>query len=225
MFSKVGLIVLAALGFTVASPTIRNAEQRISYTSDPENIAYAQNLERIIADGVTGNTTIGTELEKRVDPYCTFLDGNGDPHQNPRHTQISRTGTCGSGPCSISLTAGQTETYSWSWGLNPPGSWINGGFAVSESEQVSESFTCNGTPGETICIWSTLQTTAYTVANYDEGRFDSCGRQVGTSIIFSPNTCFNTPSYYCVGGANNCRTKDQFYYDTANAPAGGPPTC
>lgn len=224
MLSKSGLILLASVWLAVASPTVKNLDTRqtVSHTSDPRNIAYAKKLEQVIAEGVTGNTTDSSELEKR-EPYCVLLDGNGNPHQNTRHTQISRTGTCGSGDCTISLTSGKSETYAWTWGLNPPGYWINGGFSVSSSETESEEFTCTGKAGETICIWSEIETTAYTVTNHEEGHFSTCGPVVDTSIIWSPNECFNTPKYYCVVGT--CRNKNDLYYDTADAPAGGPPTC
>lgn len=222
MLFQTGLILLAAAELAMTSPIVRD-EAHLSYTSDPRNIAYTQELERIIADGVTGNTT-DTGLEKRA-AYCVLREGDGNPHQNPRHTQISRTGTCGNAGCSVSLTAGNTETYESTWSLNPPSYWINAGFTVEKSIMQSEAFTCNGNPHETICIWSVVGTTAYTVGNYDRGSFDTCGALAYTSIIFSPNECNNTPNYYCVAGASNCRTLNQFYYDTNNAPATAAPTC
>lgn len=115
--------------------------------------------------------------------------------------------------------------FSWGWSGSAPANWNSGGFAVSQyqtdPDPDSIAYTCNGGPNEAICMWAEIQTTAYTVNNYND-KDGECGEYESTSILFSPNTCNNKPAYYCVAGP--CSQIPQFY-DTENAPAGGPAEC
>ncbi|KAI5357779.1 hypothetical protein Slin14017_G117920 [Septoria linicola] len=149
--------------------------------------------------------------------------GNGDPHQNPYQQQVTQSLRCGpGGGCSVSIS--HSHSISWTASANAAYGWISGGFSVSESYSTGRTYTCNGNAGGDVCIWYSYGVTAYTVRStqcyYYNGQASMC-RDLGTRVLFSPNNC-QQGSPYCVRGSA-CRSENQGYYVTANAPAGGPP--
>ncbi|RBA17472.1 hypothetical protein FPRO05_02196 [Fusarium proliferatum] len=167
----------------------------------------------------------GAELEKRQ-TFCsgwftrTRLVGDGDPHQNYYHKQLSENIDCANAAsCSVGQTDSVSYTIGWTASAGgPSGNWISGGFSVSESWTTGNSYTCNGGKGETICIWYNIAHTAYTVQEYTK---NTCTEGSGGTpyVIYSPNESNRGGGYYCVIGT--CRSKGDGYWDY-NGRAGGP---
>ncbi|KAH7263798.1 hypothetical protein BKA59DRAFT_490108 [Fusarium tricinctum] len=150
----------------------------------------------------------------------TDLVGNGDPHQNYFHKQLSETINCGNAQ-SCSVGQSQTESFSIGFTLSAGGggdNWISGGFSVTKSWTTGNSYTCSGGPGETICIWYNIAHTAYTVQDITS---NPCTGSKTSSpyIMFSPNQNNVGGGYYCVVGT--CRAKGDGYWDYSGR-AGGP---
>ncbi|KAF5628128.1 uncharacterized protein FTJAE_9003 [Fusarium tjaetaba] len=167
----------------------------------------------------------GTELEKRQ-TFCsgwftrTTLVGDGDPHQNYFHKQLSENINCASAAsCSVGQTDSTSYTIGWTATVSSPGGgWISGGFGVSESWTTGNSYTCNAGKGETVCIWYNIAHTAYTVQEYTK---NTCTEGHGGTpyVMYSPNENNKGGGYYCVIGT--CRSKGEGYWDY-NGRAGGP---
>ncbi|KAF4426135.1 hypothetical protein F53441_14140 [Fusarium austroafricanum] len=149
------------------------------------------------------------------------LVNDGDPHQNYFHKQLSENINCANAQ---SCSVGKTDSESFTIGFTvsaggPAATWMSGGFSVSESWTTGNSYTCNGGPGETICIWYNIAHTAYTVQEWSS---NPCGGGHASSkpyIMFSPNANNKGGGYYCVVGT--CRSKGEGYWDY-NGRAGGP---
>ncbi|KAF5975483.1 hypothetical protein FCOIX_7669 [Fusarium coicis] len=167
----------------------------------------------------------GGELEKRQ-TFCsgwftrTTLVGDGDPHQNYFHKQLSENINCANAAsCSVGQTDSTSYTIGWTAGASSPGGgWISGGFSVSESWTTGNSYTCNAGKGETVCIWYNIAHTAYTVQEYTK---NTCTEGKGGTpyVMYSPNENNKGGGYYCVIGT--CRSKGEGYWDY-NGRAGGP---
>ncbi len=148
-------------------------------------------------------------------PACTvstILVGNGNPHQNGLHKQVSEPIQCSSDAgCSVSHLTSYTIGYSASATI---AQWIGGGFSVSESFTTGNTYTCNGNPGDTVCVWVNLAHTAYTVQNFNSGE---CTPDPGPGTPFvlkSPNKNNAGGDYYCVIGSG-CGTNGQSYWDNS----------
>lgn len=116
--------------------------------------------------------------------------------------------------CSVSHLTSHTVGWSASAGI---AQWITGGFSVEKSVTTGDTYTCNGNPGDEVCVWVNIPHTAYTVQDVNE----NCGGPEGDNkVIKSPNTNWDSPTgYYCVVGT--CRSEGQSYWDN-NGRAGGP---
>ncbi|KAK4500860.1 hypothetical protein PRZ48_009052 [Zasmidium cellare] len=160
-----------------------------------------------------------------VDPVTgcfkhTVLVGDGDPHQNYFNIQVTENLDCGQGGTGCSVSHLNSHTLMWS--VNPGviiDEWITGGFAVGESYTTGDTYTCDAAPGQTVCVWSKIAYTAYTVHNGQSG--PNCGGSIDTSpfVLKSPNSG-DAGSYYCVYGSA-CRSDGQGYWDDTGR-AGGP---
>ncbi|KAF9761351.1 hypothetical protein IL306_003848 [Fusarium sp. DS 682] len=169
--------------------------------------------------------TRGAELEERQYQCSSWvtntrLVGNGDPHQNYFHKQLSENINCGNAQ---SCSVGKTDSESFTIGFTvsaggPAATWISGGFGVSESWTTGNSYTCNGGPGETICIWYNIAHTAYTVQDVTTNPCTG-SKESSPYVMFSPNENNSGGGYYCVVGT--CRSKGEGYWDY-NGRAGGP---
>ncbi|KAM0345650.1 hypothetical protein ACHAPU_006304 [Fusarium lateritium] len=158
---------------------------------------------------------------------CKILTGTspvdgGDPHQNFFHKQLSEVVNCGSAQsCSVGNTQSKSYTIGWTATFTPA-SWISGGFSVSESWTTGNTYSCNGGPGEDICVWYNTAHTAYTAINRE---YDTCGTGSGwvnvgdNFVIYSPNESNRGGGYYCVVGT--CRAQGDGYWDYSGR-AGGP---
>lgn len=143
---------------------------------------------------------------------CKYeLVGNGDPHQNYFHKQVTENINCGSAAsCSVSKLTSYTISYS----VNAGGAvgFITGGFAVSESWTSGESYSCTGTPGEDLCVWVNIAHTAYTVKLPSDASTACTNQPYGPLVMESPNTDNEGGGYYCVTGSA-CRGLGQGYWE------------
>ncbi|KJZ73726.1 hypothetical protein HIM_06844 [Hirsutella minnesotensis 3608] len=146
------------------------------------------------------------------------LVGDGNPHQNWLHKQISENMDCGDGSCSVGYT--QSTSYTITATLSAAYEWFSGGFSVSYSEATGQSYTCNGNPNQRVCSWYSMAHTAYTAR---ETTFNQCGTTStgGQYIIWSPNKENRHGNHYCVRG-NYCRNKGDEYWDKSDKMPGGP---
>ncbi|PNP84215.1 hypothetical protein FNYG_02903 [Fusarium nygamai] len=152
----------------------------------------------------------------------TSLVGDGDPHQNYFHKQLSEVVNCGTAQSS-SVGNSQSVSYNIGWAATlTPVSWISGGFPVSESWNTGNTYTCTGSAGEDVCVWYNTAHTAYTVQNKERdscavgGGWDSAGDPF---VMYSPNESNRGGGYYCVIGT--CRAQGDNYWDYSGR-TGGP---
>ncbi|KAG7007337.1 hypothetical protein G7Y79_00010g028380 [Physcia stellaris] len=165
------------------------------------------------------------ELKKRqyfqedCSPEVTLV-GDGNPHQNYFHQQLSENIDCSGDaqPCSVGESDSQSFTVGWSITTGPDDleGWISGGFDVSETWTTGNTYNCGVAPGQVGCIWYKTAHTAYTVHRVAP---DFCGIPSSPSVIRGPNTNNAGGGYYCVIGT--CRSKGEGYWDSYQ-PAGGP---
>jgi hypothetical protein len=159
--------------------------------------------------------------QKGVQPCeeWTELIGDGNPHQNYLHKQMSEDETCDpSHTCAVSYTNGGSVSWSISGGAG--WEWISGGFDVSSDWSWDNTYTCSGDPGDVVCVWYNIAHTAYTVRKGFRG--DCLDVDTTPYVMFSPNSNNVGAGYYCVVGAQFCRNINAQYWDY-NGPAGGPP--
>ncbi|ORX35461.1 hypothetical protein BD324DRAFT_652587 [Kockovaella imperatae] len=145
--------------------------------------------------------------------------GNGDPHQNYWHVQLSESITC-SQDAGCQVGQSQTTSITVDWSLASAADiteWFTAGFDVSESWTTGNSYTCDGNAGETVCIWQNVAHTAYSVM---EEEINNC---VGVTsshagVIRSPNSNNQGGGFYCVVGT--CGDQGDGYWEAGCA--GGP---
>lgn len=168
-------------------------------------------------------TSIVNGLPQSVDtvgpPICdptTVLVGDGDPHQNYLHVQATDTIDCGEAVCSVSALS--SHTIGWTATIEDPFEWISGSFAVMESYTTGGTYTCQGNPGQSICVIRAVAHTAYTVQDTTGGT--DCGAGSPSYVMKSPNT--NDEGYVYICKTSECGSNGDQYWDTDNAPVGGP---
>ncbi|KAF4556474.1 Hypothetical protein D9617_1g083520 [Elsinoe fawcettii] len=174
-------------------------------------------------------TSLSTTLALPLDPRqerCMLRHvtqervGDGDPHQNFYHIQLTRDLTCEPTlSCNIGRTEAEGMSVGFSFNIAPDAAlgWIDGGFSVEKSWEVGETQTCDGGPGDNVCLWQRVQHTAYTVRD----KYTSPCGTVGYGkpyVIRSPNK--EQRGSYCV--RNHCQVKGYGYWESFdNAPVGG----
>ncbi|KAF2828371.1 hypothetical protein CC86DRAFT_465212 [Ophiobolus disseminans] len=148
------------------------------------------------------------------------LTGNGNPHQNYFHKQLSENIFCGASP---SCLVGQSKSESFSIGFSTSGSadgWFSAGFDVQKSWTTGNDYQCYGAAGDTVCVWYNTAHTAYTGRPYTVNSCDPGRRIYRKEIIMkSPNKANRGGGYYCVVGT--CRAQGDGYWDDSGR-AGGP---
>ncbi|PHH74765.1 hypothetical protein CDD80_2863 [Ophiocordyceps camponoti-rufipedis] len=132
------------------------------------------------------------------------LVGNGNPHQNWLHKQISENMDCGDGTCTVGWI--QTTSFTITATLGAAFTWTSGGFNVQWSRATGNSYMAH---------------TAYTVRAVETG---ACQRTWKSHpfIIWSPNRNNAGGGHYCVRGSY-CRNLGDHYWDMAAHTPGGPP--
>ncbi|WEW61260.1 hypothetical protein PRK78_006750 [Emydomyces testavorans] len=164
-----------------------------------------------------GDKAVRLIEESRCGPTKTERYGDGDPHQNYYHMQVSDVLDCTNGQCGVTRSHEFSIGYSVSVNV---GDWISGGFGVEKTYTEAKEYQCQGQPGESVCVWVSLAHTAYTVSDVQRGLGTDCERVGPLSVMRSPNSGFKGSHYYCV--RNNCRNEGDGYWQTAYAPKGGP---
>ncbi|KAK3938466.1 hypothetical protein QBC46DRAFT_440464 [Diplogelasinospora grovesii] len=159
------------------------------------------------------------ETAMRTD--TTFMIGDGDPHQNFFHQQVSQNMNCAAADrCSIETGKDTSFSIGW-WASADALSWLSGGFSVEQTWEVTESWKCDGQRDQTVCVWCSNGYTSYRVRN--EWKNVDCGDSYlgDPFIMYSPNTDNPGGGNYCVIGDQYCRSQGAGYWDY-NTRAGGP---
>ncbi|KAH7397728.1 hypothetical protein BKA64DRAFT_623698 [Cadophora sp. MPI-SDFR-AT-0126] len=144
--------------------------------------------------------------------------GDGDPHQNYLHTQLSENINCGAAAqCEVSRESARTYAVNFSWG-GSFGGWTSAGFAVEQSTTTGEAYGCTALSYQTVCIWYSNAHTAYSVQTREHNQ--CYGDQWGERyVLVSPNIHNVGGSYYCVVGT--CRFQSANWMQR-DGRAGGP---
>lgn len=111
--------------------------------------------------------------------------------------------------CSTEYSTEYSIEYSVS--IDAGSEWISGGFSVAETWTTGNTYTCDGNPGDTVCVWANIAHTSYTVmGNYTSPCFvDTYPSELYT--IQSPNVNNAGGGYYCVVGY--CRNNGDEYWE------------
>lgn len=154
-------------------------------------------------------------------PPMTVKVGDGDPHQNSFEIQVTDNLNCGAGTESCTITKLTSHTVGWTFTGGPSIAtgklWTAAGFAVTDSYTTGESYSCAAPPGQTVCVWSHIAFTAYTVVTYTPNGCDS--KDTEPYVMKSPNANEVGSYFYCVtGGA--CRSNGQGYWVNEGRPGG-----
>lgn len=164
----------------------------------------------------TRNVT-GVEDTPRPCQIAVELVGDGDPHQNYLHIQITEPMACGPNDnCYVEHQTAETVGWSVNGGIDH---WISGGFAVEQSWTIGAAYGCHSDGADKVAVWHKVAHTAYTARNRYRG---DCGHyDEGHYIIWSPNHDNRGGEYYCVRGSGYVRNKGDQYWDYSGR-AGGP---
>ncbi|KAF2022625.1 hypothetical protein EK21DRAFT_82865, partial [Setomelanomma holmii] len=152
-----------------------------------------------------------TPVQQPDTPSQTFrLLGDGDPHQNYYHKQLSEVISCGTAPsCAAGYEVSRSYTIGFSAGISAD-SWISAGFDLQESWTTGNEYTCYGGPGDSV----------YTVRNWAQNTCNSTPRRYSDNLVMkSPNKANRGGGTYCVIGT--CRAQGDAYWDNTGR-AGGP---
>lgn len=90
-------------------------------------------------------------------------------------------------------------------------SWISGGFAVEESIETGNDYTCEGKTGEDVCVWYNVAYTGYTVADWTYNSCTGSHQDTVPYVIWSPNSNNGHGNYYCATG-DECATQGDGYW-------------
>ncbi|KAL4893757.1 hypothetical protein BDV59DRAFT_207539 [Aspergillus ambiguus] len=181
-----------------------------------EAIQVVDTFPMPLDEGNSTSTILINNLEKRQTGACSMWSpatrrvGDGNPHQNYWHKQLS----------SCSVGALQSKSYTIGWTASATAAqWITGGFAVQASWTTGLNYGCTGHAYETVCLWYNTAHTAYTVQS---GLYNQCTgfspNNGGNFVMFSPNQNNKGGGYYCVVGT--CRSQGQNYWDKSGRPGG-----
>ncbi|KAK4119692.1 hypothetical protein N657DRAFT_603964 [Parathielavia appendiculata] len=153
---------------------------------------------------------------------ATIMVGNGNPHQNPLHIQLSEPMQCGQSSCEVGYSQARSFTVGWTASLSAA-QWISGGFSVESTIETGNQHVCHGQAHEYFAIWKNQAQTAYTVQN---ALYNACtGMHPSGShfVMWSPNRDNRGGNYYCVYGRQYVRWIGDRWLDTAPHTPGGPP--
>ena len=128
-----------------------------------------------------------------------------------QHTQVTDTIVCGSATCSASQL--EEHTFGVEIGAGIDADSVGGLSASVVNEWTSGTeYQCQGAPGQTVCTWVK---TAYTVfeLGYENTAFPEDADCGSDSEAKFPNADNAGGDYYCVVGAQYCRSKDSAYWE------------
>ncbi|KAK3905792.1 hypothetical protein C8A05DRAFT_41308 [Staphylotrichum tortipilum] len=147
--------------------------------------------------------------------------GDGNPHQNPLNVQVSQPMGCQQGTCSVGYSMITSFTIGWSAGASAAG-WISGGFAVEQSVETGQQYSCEFGPGSYFAVWKKVGQTAYTVQNWDLNQCTGAHKSGGPFVMWSPNSHNKGMWFYCVSGRQYVRWLGDRWLDTDPGMPGGP---
>ncbi|MCJ1230185.1 hypothetical protein MMC12_006857 [Toensbergia leucococca] len=138
-----------------------------------------------------------------IEAPITSLVSDGNPHFNGLQKQVSELLSCGTEGCQVTQLT--SYTIGWSISIGTKFDFIDIGGDVEKSWTTGDSYTCNGGPGDTICVWVNLQHTAYTVWT------DWCYTDPNPYVVKAPHKDNWGGKYYCVVGT--CRNNGDEYWN------------
>ncbi|KAH6663832.1 hypothetical protein B0J14DRAFT_253594 [Halenospora varia] len=152
-------------------------------------------------------------------PSCTpILDtqrvGDGSPQNWWLKKQISETIECGdTKSCSTGFSNSESFTISADIG-GPLNKWIDAGFSVQKTKETGNQYSCDGVPGDTVCIWYQMAHIQYTVKNVQKAADASCGKDTESApfSITSPTKNNEGGKYSCMTG-KKCKSKGSQYWE------------
>ncbi|KAM7199937.1 hypothetical protein V8F33_004111 [Rhypophila sp. PSN 637] len=149
-----------------------------------------------------------SDLEKRqrvceITSKETYCIEDGNPHQNPKHIQVSVSQKCSERACTVGFGEGRSIAVSWTAGLSI-GGWISGGFAVEQTHHTGTYSECNGEPWDWMAVWKAVAQAAYTVETKVTNRCAPDGYS-GHYVMWSPNQYNRGGYFYCVYGERYVR--------------------
>ncbi|KAF4439172.1 hypothetical protein FACUT_4355 [Fusarium acutatum] len=134
-------------------PPVRGEFEMDYYTKEEKEDYYKKSLPM---------PKIGRRCNVRVS-----LDGAGWPHQRYLFTQVSEVAECGKNQtCCTGRDRSGGFTFGMTGGVGcefMPGATLTFGFMVQRTWTTGNSYTCQGNPGDRVCVWYKVAYTAYTV--------------------------------------------------------------
>ncbi|EWY85799.1 hypothetical protein FOYG_12905 [Fusarium oxysporum NRRL 32931] len=154
--------------------------------------------------------TLGYLLFRRTD--VPNIDGSGWPHLRYRHRQVSENVHCPNDEgCSVGSSNGKTLAFGWTATANID--FVALGFTVTESYNIGSSYTCNGGPNDTVCVWYKVANTAYVGRVPDVFlHTNECDKHSKQVLMAAPNVGNDGGGYVCKLN-EECKTMDTEYWD------------
>ncbi|KAK3951846.1 hypothetical protein QBC32DRAFT_398401 [Pseudoneurospora amorphoporcata] len=143
----------------------------------------------------------------------TIREGDGDPHQAPKHIQVTESMDCGNGECSISHFDAHSMTIRFTAGAKLS-TWSSAGFRVEQSTTTGMIKECKAGAYDWVAGWMKVGRTQYRVRN---GLFNACTGTKPHGDVFtitSPNTNNRGGNPYCVGGKRYVRNLGDSWDET-----------
>ncbi|EXK79730.1 hypothetical protein FOQG_15711 [Fusarium oxysporum f. sp. raphani 54005] len=156
------------------------------------------------------NKHIGYLLFRRMG--APNIDGSGWPHLRYRYRQVSDNVHCHNDEgCSVGSTKGKTEAFGWTATANID--FVALGFTVTESYNIGSSYTCNGGPNDTVCVWYKVANTAYVGRVPDVFLpMNDCDKHSKQVLIAAPNLDNDGGGYVCKLN-EECKAMNIEYWD------------
>ncbi|KAK1830957.1 hypothetical protein QBC39DRAFT_372271 [Podospora conica] len=146
--------------------------------------------------------------------YKTELVGDGDPHQNYYHVQLSQPLFCNqSHECTVGHERSESVTVGWSGGVSGF-DFFSGSFEVQETFTTGDTYECGGQKDEVVCIWYIIAHTAYTVDSWIEYPGCPTGQPENKerAVIKAPNKDNEGGGLSCRIGPEECRVQGDNYW-------------
>ncbi|KAJ4390257.1 hypothetical protein N0V85_007405 [Neurospora sp. IMI 360204] len=189
---------------------MRAAHEGRKVTPYAETLREMRMAAKMIAVNKTENITKRQYNPCSIWTATTILEGDGDPHQTPKHIQLSDPIDCTNGGCTVSYNAVKSMSIGFSVGSELT-SWISGGFSVEQSVETGNAFECQGQAYEWVAVWKVVARTSYRVRN---AVYNSCTGNSPTGNVFlltSPNSGTYNRNFYCVRGKQYVRNLGDSY--------------
>ncbi|CAO2653056.1 Nn.00g024670.m01.CDS01 [Neocucurbitaria sp. VM-36] len=181
--------------FTVGGNTF-DVSSKLQMADDEAKASFdalqSRNVDAMVpATPVEQGTTPSKTFRLRGRQQCydqtgTAQIGDGDPHQNYHHKQLSEVTNCGAAPsCSAGYEVFKSYTIGWTAGISAD-SWISAGFEVQESWKTGNEYTCYGASGDDVCIWYNTAHTAYTVHNWAQNTCNGGPKRYSDPFVMKP---------------------------------------